>query len=170
MKSSKVLLLILSLVALLLLAFLSLDVYNIRLKNKETSRLLNQVEQATMERTLFQAVRTLQETGTVEIEAFNNLILTDERLVPTFESIEKAGRALGLKTAITSVDKVDGANGGGPQQINLSIETEGTWAGSLAFLHAVESLPHRVIMNDVDFSKRGELWLSRINISLYSFN
>lgn len=149
----------------MLMAFLLLDIYNIRAKNKETSRLLNQADEAAEVGVLVQSIRLIQNNAREDLEAFEELALSDSKIVPLIESIEKAGQSLGVKTEIASVEKTDE-----PQQLNLIIETEGSWAGTLSFLKAIESLPHRVMVKSVNVSKDESLWSATIALSLYLFN
>ena len=169
MSRSKPLLITLSLISVVLITVLILGIYNIRLKNEETSKLLNLVDEASEKETLSQSIRIMQNTAAADIKAFDNIVLSNDRLVPLIESIEKSGRALGLDLEILSVVKVEGADSIGLLHIiRIVIETQGSWAQTLSFLRIIESLPHRVLIDESNFSKQGDGWHSRIVLSLYS--
>jgi Tfp pilus assembly protein PilO len=169
-KNTKLALIIFSFLALVLAISLSFDIYNIRAENKETSNLLNVADQVAEERVLIQSIKVAQNNAKEDITALNNLVLTTDKLVPTIESIEEAGRALGLEVEIISVAQIANTRAGQPQKINLVIEADGSWSGAISFLYALESLPHRVIIDETNFTKREDGWHARITLALYSFS
>ena len=170
LKESRSILSLLSAVTLVLLALLVLDFYHIRTQNKKTSDMLNLANKAREDESLAQSVRLLQNTAGEDVEALGDLGLTPRRLVETIESIENAGRSLGLDTEIISVDKIERPDPSDPQQIVIVIENIGPWAGSFAFLQAMESMPNRVVMKEASFNKEETGWRSGITLSLYSFD
>ena len=170
LKNSKVLLVTLSLIALALLSILALGVYNIRFKNKETSELLNLADHAAETGILIQSIRAAQNNSGQDIEAFDNLALAGDKIVPLIESIEGAGRALGLDTSILSVGKIEDKKSADPPIVRIVMETQGAWAPTLSFLRAIESLPYRVMIDESSLSKEEVGWRSRVILSLYSFD
>jgi len=166
---SKPLLIILSLISIILIAVLVLGVYSIRAKNEKTSELLHLVDQASEIKILSQSIRTVQTAATEEIKVYNDLILSNNKLIPLIEEIEESGRALGLDINILSVGEEE-AGIAGLRTVRLVIETQGSWPSSLSFVRVVESLPHRVLINEVVLSKEGEGWRSKIGLALYLFD
>ncbi len=167
-SNSKPLLIILSLISAILAVVLVLGIYNIRLKNKETSELLNLVDEAADRETSSQSIRAIQNSAAEDIKAFNKIILSNDRLVPLIENIEASGRDLGLDAEILSVGEVEGTGSLGLHTIRMVIETQGAWAPTLSFLRVMESLPHRVLIDESNISKQSDGWRSRIVVSLYS--
>lgn len=170
LRNSKVLLITLSLISLALLSVLILGVYNIRFKNKETSELLNLVDRASEVGIIIQSIRAAQNDAGPDLEAFDNMVLTSDKLVPLIESIEGAGQALGLETSILSVAKIEDKKSAEPPLVRIVMETTGPWAQTLSFLRAIESLPHRVLLDESNLSREEVGWRSRIILSLYSFD
>lgn len=170
LTSSKIKLTSLSLLALILVLLVFWAIYQIRAENEETSRLLNTVNQAAQNELQAKAVRVLQDTALAEIEAFEDFALSDDRIVAVIENIESAGEALGLDTKIVSVEKIEEGSANEPQRIHLVIESLGSWGRNFSFIRAIENLPHRIFIEDVSLSKEETQWLSRIKLSLYSFN
>ena len=169
-KDSKPLLVILSLISIVFLTVLILGVYYIRDKNEKTSELLNLVDHAAEVEILAQSIRTVQDDLAEDITAFDNLVLSSDKLVPLIEEIEKAGRTLSLETNILSVEKIEDKKSIEPDMIRIVMETQGPWALTLSFLRAIESLPHRVMIEESSLSREEVGWHSRIVLLLYSFD
>ena len=169
-KNSKFTLIFLSVAAFIILAFLLLDLYNIRSKNKETSRLLNIADQAAEEEVLVQSIRTIQNSAKGDLEAFEKAVLSEDKLVPLIESIEGAARLLGVDLEISSVEEAGEATADEPQKLDIVLVGKGSWASVFSFLKALESLPHRVMINKTTLSKGESLWNTTIFLSLYMFN
>lgn len=167
---SKMLLAILSLISVILLAALILGAYNIRVKNKEASELLNLADYDAEARILAQSIRMMQNRAAEDIAAFDSVILSNDKLVPLIESIEGAGRTLGLDISIVSVGKIVDKKFVEPDIIRIVMETQGPWSKTFSFLRVIESLPHRVMIEESSLSKVEVGWYSRIVLSLYSFN
>lgn len=177
LNKSKLQLTTLLLLSIVFLAALILEIYNIQLKNRETSEFFNLVDHDAKVATLTQSIRMIQTNAAEDIAAFDNLTLSDNNLVSLIENIEATGRAFGLVTNIASVEKIEDKKSVEPDLIRLAIETQGSWASTLSFLHAIESLPHRIMINELNLSrdevgpaKDGASWHLKIILSLYSFN
>ena len=169
-NNSKLSLIILALASLILLAILTLGVYDIQAKNRKASELLNLANQAAEARTLARSIRMMQDSAAEDLTTFDNLTLSDDKLVPLIEEIEWAGRALGLDTSIVSVGKIEDKKSIEPDIIRIVMETQGSWTPTFSFLRAIESLPHRVTIEESSLSKTEFGWRSKIVLSLYSFN
>jgi Tfp pilus assembly protein PilO len=167
---SKPFLIILSLISIILMTVLILGVYNIRFKNKETLELFNLVDEAAEKEALSQSIRTMQNTAREDIKAFNEIVPSSGKLIPLIENLETSGRALGLDVEILSVEEVKNTDSLGLQNIRIAIETQGSWPSTLSFLRVIESLPHRVLIDESSISKQGDLWRSRIILSLHLFD
>ena len=176
-NNSKLLLAILSLISIMLLTVLILGTYNIQLKNKAASKLLNLADEAAEAKILSQSVRMIQKNAAEDIAAFDSLTLSGDNLVPLIEDIEGAGQTLGLDTKIVSVGKIEDKKSVEPDIIRIVMETQGSWAPTLSFLRAIESLPHRVMIDESILSRdeigpagNGASWRLKIVLSLYSFD
>ena len=160
---------LLLLITALLFALLVFGIYDVKGKNEEASRLLNLLDRRAEEESLSFSIRGIQSGIAEDVGKFEELTLSSDNLVGLLEDIEGAGKSLGLATSIVSVEKLSSEEGG-PNTIFIELETAGAWARSLAFLESIESLPHRVVMHDVNFSKGVGLWRARITLSLFIFD
>ena len=86
-------------------------------------------------------------------------------------------RALGLDTSIVSVSKIEDKKSVEPDIIRIVMETRGSWVQTFSFLSAIESLPHRVMIEELGLSRveaspagNGASWRLRTVLSLYSFD
>jgi len=170
LNNSKLLLMALSLILIILLTIVALGIYDIKVKNKETFKLLNEADSVAETENLAQSIRVMQASAAEDITAFDNLVLVGDKLVPLIESIEEVGRELGLDTNIVSVAKIEDKKSVEPDIIRIVMETQGSWAPTLSFLRAIESLPHRVMIDESSLSKVEIGWRMRITLSLHSFD
>jgi len=170
LKNSRFLLITLVLIIALLLVVIVFGVYDMRLKNIENSRLLNEANQVAEAKDITKTIKVIQNSAVEDIKAFNDLVLTSDKLVPLIESIESKGRELGLVTKIVSVEKNEDRESSELNTISLVIESRGSWTGTFAFLGAIESLPHKVMIEESSLSQAEEEWRLRIVLLLNSFN
>jgi len=170
LKKTKLLLIVLSLVSATLLALVVFGVYDIKTKNKETSSLLNEADQIAKTGETVQFIRMIRGGELEDINTFNNLVFVNDKLVPLIEDIERAGRKLNLDTRILSVERKSSSDSSKPDAIQMVVEAEGSWASTFSFLQAIESLPHRVMIDELNLSKTGTSWRLRIVLLLYSFD
>lgn len=170
LKNSKIFLVTLSLIALVFLASVIFGIYDIKTKNKETSELLNEADRTSETGDLAQSIRTIQMSAEEDLITFEKIVLTNDKLVPLIESVELAGRELGLETKVVSVGKIEDKKPEEPSMIRMVLEVVGPWAETVSFLRAIESLPHRVIIDEASLSEVDVNWRLRITLSLHSFN
>jgi hypothetical protein len=163
-KDTIVKIVLLALAALALLTLLAFDLLNIRSKNREAAQLLSETEELNRGDVAAQSIRILKDANQEEIEIFESL--TSPGVVAVIESLEKAGRALGLETEIVSVEDVSGES----KKIRIVIEGEGSFSGAYSLVKAVESLPQKVMLEGATLSKGASEWKARVEFSLYSFD
>lgn len=183
-QNSKTTLTVLSLAALFLGAVLSFAIYHIQKESRQAQELLTNAAQTEKREIAVKAIRTVQNTASIDLEAFDKIALTDSTLVLAIENIESTARALKLDVEINSVEKVGGTGSGGdgasgaepevlpgtkPQMIRIAMDSSGSWSNSFLFLRTIENLPYRVVFESVSVEKRGTDWESKIIISLYIF-
>ena len=147
-----------------------LVIYNVRVKNEETSKLLNATSDVIKENLLSESLRAIQHDRASDIEAFEALVLTRDKLASLLESVEKAGKTLGLDTRIVSVDQVEGDKSIEPHMVRVTVEGTGPWTPTLAFLRVMENLPHRVTIESSKLSKENSNWNLRVVLLLYLFD
>ena len=170
LKNSKLLLITLSLISIIFLVVLIWETYNIQTKNKGASELLNLADQTAEVSVLAQSIRMIQNNATEDTKAFDDMTLSNDNLVFLIESIEGIGQTLSLDTNILSVGKIEDKKSIEPDIVRIAMETQGAWSPTLSFLRAIESLPHRVMIDESSLSKNETGWRLKIILSLYSFN
>jgi Tfp pilus assembly protein PilO len=166
MNDTRIKLTIVMLLALTLLGVLVFALYDIRNKNNETATLLQLIDGEAESEVFAQSVRIIRKNNEVALSALDDLTLSSSKLVFLIEGIESTGRGLGLVTSISSVDEV---KEGDANRIKIRVESLGSWASVFTFLRAIESLPHRVIIDDVSLTKESEAWRLSVLFSLYTF-
>lgn len=170
-SGSKTILILLFLVFAVLLATLVFGLYDMRTKNAGISRVINEADQAAETERLIQSIKELQASNSEDLEAFETIVFTSDKLVPLIESIEEAGDKLGLETKIASVSEIEDKKSAEPRLIRIVIEaSEGSWGSTLSFLRAVENLPHRIMVEESNLSKEGDSWHLRMTISIHTFD
>lgn len=158
----------LSVLALALLGFLGFGFYRLWMENQETARLTNLFEEAGKKEAANQRALQIRESALAEVTAFEAIALASQNLVPTIESIEDAGRSLGLTTKIASVE--EGEAGSSNQAVKIVVESSGSWRGNFTLLKALESLPQRIKIESASLSKSESSWRSRIELTLLSLD
>ncbi|OHA89767.1 MAG: hypothetical protein A3C70_00715 [Candidatus Zambryskibacteria bacterium RIFCSPHIGHO2_02_FULL_43_14] len=169
-KNSKLLLTVFSLITIILLFALIIGVYSIRAKNQKISELINLATQASEVEVMARSIRAVQNSAKEDLEAFDDFVLSDDKLVALIESIEAVGQTLDLETKIVSVSKIEDKKVIVPDMIYIAMETQGPWAGTFSFLHAIENLPHRVKLDKLSLSKEEDGWHLAVTLVLYSFD
>ena len=168
-KDSKILLTISTLTFLVLLGLVAFAVYEIEKRNKETAILVDEARRVSVTGGTIQAVKVIQSNAKEELEAFDELVLVGDKLVPLIDKIERSGRELGLETSTASVERIVG-EGAEPDLIRLTIEADGSWSGGFAFLQALENLPTRVMISDSSLNRTGDGWHLKVVLLLHSFD
>ncbi len=186
-SSTKSLLIFFSFLSVLFLAILIFGVYYIKSKTTHIHELVSKVELNSNNGLLIQTIKSSQNATTSEISELENISLSKDKLVNFIEMLEQMAKEIGLKVQIVSVsaeensdkDKTDA------QKVNIKIETTGSWKPTIQFVHLIENLPYRTIINSSDLSvdKNGTAsvivgtstevskssWKSNLSITLYSF-
>ena len=169
-KNSKILLVISVIMALVLLALFASSIWIIREKNQESSELLYEVDRRAEVETLVQEVDRAELDASNELATLENLSLSSTKLVPLIDSIEGVGQSLGLDVKIESVDRVEDKQSGGPAVFRIITGATGSWRANYSYLHALESLPTRTMVESVSLSLSEDGWQSRIILSVHSFD
>ena len=153
---------------LIFVALFISSIYSIRGKNNETSKLLNTSREADTIEVRAKAVRALRSELTEEFEIFKELVLSEDKIVDLIGIIEGAGVSLGVETKVVSVAKVEAKNQSA-KIIKMIVETNGSWALTLAMSQALEGLPYKVTVEEVSINKEGSEWSSRTALLLNYF-
>ncbi len=157
-----------SLAALAMLAFLVLGWLHVKKVNRETAGLSVAAGESARLETEERMIRNIRSEAAAEIRAFEAFTLDNEKLVSLIESVEETGRALKLDLKIDSVEKKE-SEGAAPQVIRIAVSAQGSWASAYMFLRAVEALPYRVMIERVNLTKDNAAWSETVVFSVHSF-
>lgn len=169
-KRSRIFVATLSLVSLVLLSALVFGIYDIKTKNKKISLLLSEADRTSETGKLAQSIKTIKTNAGEDLTTFDEIVFTNEKLVPLIENIESTGRSFKLETKIVSVGKIEDKNAVEPDLIRIVLETQGAWAETFVFLRAIESLPQRVMIDDSSLSEVDVNWRLRMTLAIHSFD
>jgi len=175
MLRSKSILYILGVLAVILLGVLVDGIYEIRIENQNISQIINQADEADKESTLAGSIRSIKNDYQKQIKEITALLVHSDDIVPLIDSVEKLGKDMGLNTKTSSVvqDKTNAKEIKYPLIVHINIETEGSWAGSMRYLYALENLPANISIDSVDLtlndSIKNKVWRSNIAFSIYTF-
>ena len=154
--------------ALVLFGLLGWSFYHIAGEHRQSVEYLRQEGESAAEERAFQALRRIQTSAEEDLAAFESAVFSQDKLLPVIEPLENAGRTLGLKTEISSVEKT--LPDAGPLGFLISIDSEGSWKGAFAFLQAVENLPYRVVFKEASLAKKKEgPWRAYFTIFMPAF-
>lgn len=165
-KDSKLTIIILALISLALLVLLGLDIRNIKTEGEETSRLLNSVDEVSGEEVVNRSIVSLQSELAEELDSLAEIAVADKEVVSVIERVESAGKELGLKTEIATVEKIEGESA---SRIKITVESEGAWGASFALLQAIENLPYLTKVERAQMSRNESNWRTSITFSLPLF-
>lgn len=169
-RNAKLILVPLLLLLATVVTVVATAIYEIEIKNQKASQLQIEADNLAESQDLSRAIHLTQKSASEDLADFQNLLLSSDKLVSLIEEIEKTGRALGLETEIVSVGQADGGKDAQSGTVTIAVETQGSWAPTLAFVRALESLPYRIMINESNLSKTNDSWHLRITLSLYLFN
>lgn len=170
LRNSKIFLIVSLVVSLVLLSGLVLIVYSIVVKNREASELINTADRIGEATILAQSVETIRAQAGADLDALDRLALSSDKLIFLIESVEEAGRDLGLNINISSVERVEDKKSTEPPVFRMMLDTRGSWLSTFVFLKALESLPYRVMMDEINLSRAEIGWQSKIILSIHTFD
>lgn len=184
---TKSILIFLLTLSVFLVGVIGYGIYYIANKNRETSGLEATIEADSKNSVLIQSIKSIENKSGNDLESLDNLALSKEDLVSFIENLENTAKSMGLNVKIASVSVEAPKDDSSPSKIHLKIDTSGKWAGTLQFIHALENLPYRAIINSSEIStdkievnpeelsnasstQVKIIWKSSSEIALYSFN
>src|SRR3954469_7511636 len=103
-RTSKATIAILAGSALLFAAGVGATLWRISAQEKKTQALLAQAQQEASDRETYLSLRALQSSAQLDLEAFDRVTLSEDKLVDVLEMLEKAGKTLGAEVSTASVD------------------------------------------------------------------
>jgi len=170
LKNSKLTLIALGSAVLLTLAVFIFALRYLENKNEKILSQNEEVNELLVEKSLAESLTTLEKTSGPELQAFEALVLTEQGLVPLIEDLEGKGRNLGLDLEVVSVDKEKSESlPEGVEILKIAIKAQGSWSSTYALLKSIESLPHLVTFDKVNFHKEGGSWNLEVAFSTHIF-
>jgi hypothetical protein len=140
---------------------LSYGFERIKMENESASALENQSDAANAANSLARTTRADRDKASADLSYLDQITLTQSEIVPFIELMESTARQMGLKIKISSVNADPAPKTSSttvstyipPQAVHISLSTDGPWLASLGFLHALENLPQKVVLDkaDLDF-------------------
>jgi hypothetical protein len=105
-----------------------------------------------------------------DIKNLNSYFVDSDNMVGFIKDIETLGKNAGVSLVLSSVDISDDGNG----LLSLKFTTEGDWSGLMYLLSLVESMPVKMVVNNVSFAKQDikqgkKYWDGKFSITLLSF-
>lgn len=164
-KNSKLILAFSIIIFLTLLCTISFSIYSIYTNSLEVQNLLERASRADEARILTQRARSVRVQAASDIEAFENIVISEDAVVSFIEKIEGAGEALGIRTKVISVSKKEGDE----HLLEMVIEAGGSWAQIFTLLTALESLPYKITADKVSLYKDGTEWKLEFKMLLNYF-
>ncbi len=156
-------------VAITLLATLIFVVYSIRSKNRQASELLNTADRIAEATVLADSIDNIKAEAGSDLEALEDLTLSSDKLIVFIESIEDVGRQLKLDMNISSVERVEDKKATEPSVFRMVLDARGSWLSTFAFLRALENLPYRVMVDEINLSRVEIGWQAKVILSIHSF-
>ncbi len=182
--ATKTLIVLLGLISLALAGLIFIGFTYIKNKSISTSDTVRKVEESSNNSILAQSINSSGNSSANEIDKLDNLALSQEKLVNFIETLEGLGRNMNVSVKIVSVNSEPGKGEDSPDKIYFKIEALGNWSGTMQFLHAIESLPYRTMINNSNLSltngsesaatasstnSQKKTWKLSTDLSAYSF-
>lgn len=154
-KTKKILLLVMIPTIILVFVYVYI-LFDLNNKNQETASILNENEKAYVKNLNFQSTKKIINSSKESILNMSTFFITKDGVVNFINTIESIGKSVGLNISIASVDiktdtnKSNNSQNNNKDELNLDIETEGTWTQTLKFIHLLEYLPFNINLNQVN--------------------
>jgi len=150
--ATKSFMVLLGLLSIVLVAILVFGAYHIKNKSIETSGTIQKVEESSNNSILVQSINSSGNKSSNELAGLEELSLSQDKLVIFIENLEELAKSMNLGIKIISVESEPGKGADNPDKIHFRIETSGNWGNNMKFLHAIEYLPFRTILNNTSLS------------------
>lgn len=150
-SSTKTMLVITSLLLACAIAGFSYEFYAIHREVAVSADLESRVLGQKLSTETIDNLRSIQTNYVDEIGKIDTILIAKDNPVPFLDLLEKSGQRLGLKLHVNGVTVEEG-KGTRDDKLTVSLETEGSWQETMAFVHAVESLPYYVMVNNLSLT------------------
>lgn len=96
------------------------------------------------------------------------LFVPADGVVDFIQNIETVGKQIGLQIETKNIEpeETDVLTAVGKENINVTLETEGSWQNSMQFLSLLSNLPYKISIISLDFSFKEKVWVSSIIFSV----
>jgi hypothetical protein len=114
-------------------------------------------------------VRMIQNELQSDLAALDEAAITQPELISLIESLEKTGREMGLKVLFSSITAEGEQSSTTPQTVKMTVDTEGSWSASLAFVNLLEHLPVKSSIENSNLNVFGKAWRSGTTLRVTVF-
>ena len=173
--STKSLLVFSTLLILVALLGVGYELYAIQSKSQATNDLAVQAGAGAAGEKLVADLKSLQVEHAADIQALDAVALKRENLASFLDLVERTGTAVGVKSNIESVSVDQNKSASTTEsRVHVTVTSDGSWPQALMYVHAIESLPYRISVDNVTLGlsndqKSGVVWRSSITLSLTAF-
>jgi hypothetical protein len=180
---TKSLIIVLGIISLSLVGVIVFGGYYIKDKSIKTNEIVQKVEEGNSTSIIVQSINSSGPNSKNELSKLNDLGLSQDKLINFIESLEGLAQSMNLTIKIISVESEPGKGADNPDKIHFRIETSGRWGSNMQFLHALEYLPYRTMINNAALSSKGDIvvnqgtstvsqknsWTLNTEVAVYSF-
>lgn len=159
----------LSLLLLLLSAALIVSLWSLRGIGLEAARLNAEADALSGNDSWTMGVRQIQSESAGDLKTLEEAKLSRTELVSLIETLEQAGKSMGLKVSFSSITAEGELSSSTPQTLKIVVDTEGTWRGSLAFVRLLQSLPTKASIETLTLSLSNQTWRSGTTLRVTVF-
>jgi hypothetical protein len=150
-SATKNLLVFASFLLLVGIAGFSYEFYAIHTEKLASAELESRIQGERATSATLESLRAIQVNNTAELDKIDSIVIARENPVPFLDIIEKTAKRFNLELRVGSVTVTEG-KGSRDDTLSVMLETEGSWKQTIAFVHAIESLPYRVLVDDMSIT------------------
>lgn len=103
----------------------------------------------------FTSLENLTRNTALERESLGKALVAKDDVASVIENVESLGNTTGLRLTVelVGVENIPDTKNDTRELLTLSLQTAGTWAGTMYFLSLIEGMPYKVSVTSMDFEK-----------------
>jgi len=103
----------------------------------------------------FTSLENLIRNTALERESLGRVLVAKDDVASVIESVESLGNKTGLRLTVelVGVENIPDTKNDTRELLTLSLQTAGTWNGTMYFLSLIEGMPYKVSVTSMDFEK-----------------
>lgn len=101
-------------------------------------------------------------------DTLKSLFVPADGVVDFIQNIENVAQKAGLQVTTKNIEpkETDALTATGKENINVTLETKGSWQNSIQFLSLIYNLPYKISILSVDLSLKEKVWENNIVFSV----